>query len=136
MTHGQSAQHRTLQKCQRTVNFPPDSKLQASPPPCDYITFHHVDQWVRGRASPSSPNGEDQCRARGASSCPWWLERGSERLLLPLGCGAAIFRELYKGRPLSSSSHITETRKWSRVRASVRAEAPGAAEPSSSPEQA
>lgn len=118
-THGAAAQHPTLPKCQRTVNFPPDSKLQASPPPCDYITFHSAGQWPRGRSGPAHRARAVQSGPRGASSCVSWLARGSRRPRPPLGRARAIFRALYKrAGALSTSSLLTETRKWSSVRVS------------------
>lgn len=119
MTTHRAAQHPTLPKCQRTVNFPPDSKLQASPPPCDYVTFHSAGQWPRGHAGPAHRARAVQSGPRGASSCVSWLARGSRRPRLPLGRARAIFRALYKrAGALSASSLLTETRKWSSVRVS------------------
>lgn len=38
----------SVQSVRAAVNFLPDSKSQTDPPPCDRVTFRHVDQSVHG----------------------------------------------------------------------------------------
>ena len=75
----------TLPKCQRTVNFPPDSKSHTGPAPCDYITSRCAGQWARRSPGPAHRGPSGQSGAGNGSSAAWWLARGPERLRLPLG---------------------------------------------------